>query len=314
MNRFLLRVLLPFLILISSLFWCGEFYLRSLPNDFKTKNQYLEDNAKDIKLMVLGASTVSMGIKPGYFDIQPAYNFAYASQNLEYNYWIMSKCFDRMDSLKYVILDMSCGMPWNYGPDVALGRNKFYRIYYGYPDLPVEFEMSASIKELYHRIWPTDGKEAIQTIDEDGYQGGYYEDVPYDEIKWKESVKWSVEYYAEILQGPDAGQRYHGGVEHICKIVSKCKEKDIQVLMVTLPAMKMFYDNINPKQTETLYCLVDSLRIVYDNVTYMDFFKSDSLFTVDEMYNPTHLNPRGAKKFTLMLNDSIKKIEEIRCK
>lgn len=309
MKKFLLCIVLPTILIVFAVVGSVELYLRSLPNDFKEKNQYLESHANNLKIMVLGASTVSMGIKPSYFDLQPAYNFAYASQSNDYNLWILSKCFDQMDSLKYVILDMSCGIPWCSGTTIAPGRNKFYRLYYGYPDLPVEFEVSASIREVCHRIWPSDGKEAVRTIDADGYQSGYYEDIPYDEQAWKESAEWSVDYYAKGLSNENAGVKYQGSVGCICKIIEKCQQKDIGVIMVTPPTMSMFYDNLDSKQMRILYGLVDSLKNEYDNVVYLDYFKADSLFSVDEMYNPTHLNPRGAKKFTLMLNDSINNME-----
>ena len=305
MKRFLFKVLLPVVVLLSLLFAGGESYLRSLPNDFKTKNQYLEDNAKVLKIVVLGASTVSMGIKPCYFDMQTAYNFAYASQNLEHNYWILSKCFDQMDSLKYVIMDMSWGMPWNSGDSVAPGINKFYGLYYGYPRKKLEFEMLSSVQEIKHRIWPTNAKEAYLTIDDDGYQSGYYEDVPYNEESWKQSVKWSINHYFERIHNENAVVKCHHSVELMCKIISLCQEKNIKVILVTPPAMRIFYDRMDNYQRETMCHVADSLTNAFDNVVYWDFMKADSLFTVDEFYNPTHINPRGAKKLTLMLNDSI---------
>ena len=310
MNKFLLRVLLPFLILISSFFFCGEFYLRSLPNDFKLKNQYLEEHADDLKVVVLGASTVSMGIKPAYFDLQPAYNFGYVSQSYDFNLLILSKCFDQMDSLKYVILDMSWNQPWNCkNGNNDINKNKFYHLYYGFPCSSIEFEMLASVKELFHRISPSDRKEAMQTIDDDGYQSGYYEDIPYNEASWAASASWSVEQCAKRQRDKFAASMYKESVGYMCRIIELCRKKNVQVMMVTPPAMKMFYDNLDTKQIIILYHLADSLEHVYDNVHYMDYFRSDSLFSGDEMYNPTHLNPRGAKKFTLMLNDTINKLE-----
>ncbi|MBR3492368.1 MAG: hypothetical protein IKH44_08735 [Bacteroidales bacterium] len=309
MKRFLFRVLFPVVVVLSALFFGGECYLRSLPNDFKTKNQFLVDNAKELKIVVLGASTVSMGIKPSCFDIQPAYNFAYASQNLEYNYWILSKCFDQMDSLKYVIMDMSSGQPWNSGDSIAPERNKFYRLYFGYPILPLEFEMSASVTELYHRIRPSNGKEAIQTIDADGYQSGYYEDVPYNAESWKEFVDWTVDYYTNRIYGEKAIIKYKNSVEKMFKIISQCQEKNVKVILVTPPVTSLYYNVMDNYQLETMHDVADSLSNAFDNVVYWDFMKADSLFTVDEFYNPTHLNPRGAKKFTLMLNDSINNLE-----
>ena len=313
MRKFLLRVLLPVIMVLSVLFFLGEFYLRSLPNDFKAKNQYLEEHANDLKIIVLGASTVSMGIKPAYFDLQPAYNFGYVSQSYDYNLLILSKCFDQMDSLKYVILDMSWNQPWNCkNGNKDINKNKFYRLYYGFPSFPIEFEMSASVKELFHRIRPSNGKEAMQTIDEDGYQSGYYEDIPYDEASWVASASWSVEQCAKRLRDEAASsKKYKKSVGYMCGIIELCRKKNVQVIMVTPPAMKMFYAYLDVKQTDILYHLADSLEHVYDNVLYLDYFKSDSLFSENELYNPTHLNPRGAKKFTLMLNDTINKLENI---
>lgn len=309
MKKFLFRVLLPVVIVLSALFFSGEYYMRSLPNDFKTKNQYLENNAKDIKIMVLGASSMSMGIKPSYFDIQPAYNFAYASQNLDYNHWIFSKRFDQMDSLKYVIVDLSWGQPWNSGDSVSPAINKFYSLYYGYPRKNQEYEMLSSVQELKHRIWPTNAKEAYLTIDEDGYQSKYYDDIPYDEESWKKSVEWSINHYAERIHNEGAPVRYKNSVALMCQIISKCREKNVKVILVTPPAMSMYYDKMDDYQRETMYHVADSLTNAFDNVIYWDFMRADSLFTVDEFYNPTHLNPKGAKKLTMMLNDSINNLK-----
>lgn len=309
MKKFLFKVFLPVLVILSAIFVGGECYLRSLPNDFKTKNQYLENNAKDIKIMVLGASTVSMGIKPSFFDMQPAYNFAYASQKLEYNYWILSKRFDDMDSLRYVIVDMSWGQPWNSGESIGESFGKFYTLYYDYPDKPIDFEMLSSVQEIIHRIRPSNAKEAVQTIDDDGYQSKYYDDLPYDEKAWQRSVDWSLDHYSKLVHGEQAAIKYKNSVDYMCKIISKCREKNVKVILVTLPAMSMWYEKMDKEQLETMYHVADSLTRNFDNVIYWDFMRADSLFSVDEFYNPTHINPRGAKKLTLMLNDSINNLK-----
>ena len=210
-----------------------------------------------------------------------------------------------MDSLQYVILDMSLGAPWLFGDSIAEGRNKFYKLYYGYQDLPIEFEMNASLSELIHRIFPADKKQALKTIDDDGYQSGYYEDIPYDKESWEKSAVWSVNFFNNLAYGENAIERYNGSVDCICKIIELCKKKNIRVVLVTPPMKELFYSKINDKLVQDSYHVADSLANVYDNVIWLNYFKADSLFSVDEMYNPTHLNPRGAKRFTLILNDSI---------
>lgn len=313
MKKFLFRVLLPVVIVLSALFFGGEYYIRSLPNDFKTKNQYLEDNASSLKLIVLGASSASMGIKPSYFDIQPAYNFAYASQTLDYDYWILNYSFERMDSLEWVILDMGFARPWAPQSTIAPNYNKYYQIYWGYltennEDISSYFEMLADGKTICHRINAKDKKLALQTTDSDGYQSGYYEDLPFDKEKWGKAVLWNIEHHS-VLTDENAVQRYRDGVEFYCQMIELCKKRNIKVALVTMPTMSMFYEKFDSCQINIVRHLADSLSSVYSNAYYWDYFKADSLFSVDDFYNPTHLNPRGAKKFTLLLNRKINENE-----
>lgn len=306
MKKFIIRIVLPVLVLCSALFWVGELYLRSLPNDFKTKNAYLENNADKLKVMVLGASSMSMGLKPSFLDKQPAYNFAYASQSLDYDYWILSKCFERQDSLEWVLLDFQFARPWfpyNTGDD---NYNKYYTIYYSYPDnrngtFSEKYEVAVGLQGILQRIFPKNPKQALKTIDNDGYQSGYYEDLPFDKEKWEKAVLWNLEHHS-VLSDEDATQRYREGVALYCHMIELCKKRNVKVALVTLPTMSMFYEKFDSCQINIVRHLADSLSSAYSNVYYWDYFKADSLFAVDDFYNPTHLNPRGAKKFTLLLN------------
>ena len=310
MKKFLFKVLLPVVIIVVSVLIGGEYYLRSLPNDFKEKRQYLENNASSLKLIVLGASSASMGIKPSYFDIQPAYNFAYASQSLNYDYWILNYSFERMDSLKWVILDMGFARPWSPKSTIVPNYNKYYQIYWGYPnayngDIFSYFEVLAGSSTIYHKINAKEKKLALQTIDSDGYQSGYYEESPIEKEKWEKAVLWNLEHHS-VLSDEDAAQRYRDGVSYYCQIIELCNKKNVKVALVTVPTLSMFYEKFDTCQINIVRHLADSLSSVYPNVYYWDYLKADSLFTVDEMYNPTHLNSKGAKKFTSLLNEKIK--------
>lgn len=316
MKKFTTRILLPVLVLCSALFWVGELYLRSLPNDFKTKNAFLENNAHKLKVMVLGASSMSMGIKPSLLDRQPAYNFAYASQSLDYDYWILSKCFDKLDSLEWVLLDFQCARPWfpyNTGND---NYNKYYNIYYSYSsnrngDFSERYEVAAGLQGILQRVFPEDSKQALLTTEIDGYQNGLFDDLPYDKEKWEQAVLWNLEHHS-VSFDESATCRYNDGVDFYCKMIELCQDKSINVALVTTPTKSMFYDRLGAKQLERLHHLGDSLASIYPNVYYFDYLKSDSLFVDDDFYNPTHLNPRGAKKFTVILNDTLNKINSLK--
>lgn len=312
MKTFLLRILIP--VIIGCLIVLGglELFIRRLPNDFKYKNTYMEKHCSDIKLLCLGPSTISMGVKPSYFDFQPAFSCAYASQSLDYDYWIFNKFIDKMDSLQFLVLDMSPRVPW-YSKNMEAEANiKRYYLYYGCPYYEKKFEncfeISMSIKELFLRFFPKKGKDNLMTIDEDGYQSHHYDNVPYDEKKWNRSAKASINIIP-CLNDKDASERYAKGVDYMVNIIKKCKEKNVKVILLSVPQMSIVYDYLPQDQLEISEGLADSLQKVYDNVYFLNYLKADSLFTTDDMFNPTHLNPRGAQKFTMILNDTIKKLK-----
>ena len=308
MKKFLLKVLLPTIIIVLTLFVGLEIYIRSLPNDFKEKNQYLESNAKRLKIMVLGDSGASMDIMPGCFDLQPAYNFAYHAQNIDYSYWILSKRFEVLDSLGYVIINYGYGTLWGFDKHpLSQGRKKFYKIYWGYPIETFSLEMFSSPMEILHRIWPNNAQQAMHTIDLYGYQGDYYKDIPFDEEMWLTSTEATIESWYEKINDES---KYNENVRTLRGIIEKCRGKGVCVILVITPTLKMFYENMNPAPMEKMLALSDSLRKDYDNVILLDYFKSDSLFPSNEMwYNSTHLNKKGAKKFSLLLNDTIMKMK-----
>lgn len=308
MRRFLLKVIIPTIIILLFFFVGLEIYLRSLPNDFKEKNQYLESHAKEIKIMVLGDSGASMDIMPSCFTMQPAYNFAYHAQNIGYSEWILSKCFEEMDSLRYVIINYGYGTLWGFDKHpLSQGRKKFYNIYYDYPQDFFSLEVLSSPLEIIHRIFPQNAQQAIRTIDSYGYQGDYYVDVPFNEEKWSKSTEETIESWYDKINDES---KYNDNIRFLRRIIEKCKEKKVVVILVVTPTLKMFYENMDTAPMEKMLALADGLKKDYDNVVLLNYYKADSLFPSSTMwYNSTHLNKKGAEKFSFILNDTIMKIE-----
>lgn len=309
MKKFLLKVIIPTIIVLLFLFVGLEIYLRSLPNDFKEKKQYLDLNAKSLKILVLGDSGAAMDVMPSVFDIQPSYNMAYHSQGIKYNYWILCEYLEEMDSLKYVLMNVGLGTLYGFDKNLAIqGRNKYYSIYYRYPGA-TEYEVLSPPLELIHRLFPSDNKQAVQTIDAFGYQGYYYEDIPYNEEEWIKSTAGSVELWEKTYQDDT---HFDENSQILRDIVKRCEEKGVFVILFTTPSLKMFYNNINPAPKQKLLSLVRDLENDYENVMFIDYEKYDSIFPSNQMwYNATHLNRMGAEKFSLMLNDTINKLEMV---
>ena len=90
---------------------------------------------------------------------------------------------------------------------------------------------------------------------------------------------------------------------YVEEIITKSMEKDVKVLLVNVP----LYDSYrNTQDREFLKQQKDfcaSFAKKYDNVQFYDF-SDDHRFTEKDFYDANHLNDKGTKKFTLLL-DSI---------
>lgn len=309
MGKFILKVIIPTMIIVLFIFVGLEIYLRNLPNDFKSKAEYMEEHAGDIKILVLGSSGASMGIKPSCFSHQPSYSCAYANQSTDYNLLILQKYLDRMDSLRYLILDAQYASPWWRLEDQAQTFVKKYVIYYkldGYNGFENNFEISASIRDLIGRVFHLSDREAFTTCDNDGFQSRYFINIPYDDQQWKDYGEEHCKEHTIYNRKKDGGEVYWANYEKLRAIIMMCKEHGVNVLFVSTPCHPYYYNYYDENQYAIFYDTYSGLSKKYDNVKWLDYTRSDE-FNSDDMSNICHLNTQGATKLTRMLNDSIKK-------
>lgn len=309
MKKFLFRVLLPTIIIVMAMLGCMEWYLRSLPNDFKYKREYMDKNANRVKIISLGASTPAMDIMPRFFDLQPSFCCAYATQSPNYDYWILSKYMNQMDSLKYIIYAWGTQMLYrSIKPDgVAPTYCKKYAIYYDcpyYKGFKNQFEISANITDIIAKIKGTDPKLAFTTTESDGYQSGYYDDVPYEEGRWNGYIDQKIKEYNALLEVEGVEDQKKENLNYMYKIFDLCKSHNVTVLLVRYPMDPKLYAGLDKTGLEEVDYYLSQFLQKYDNIKLMDY-RDCNLFSYDEMYNANHLNPRGAEKFTRILNDSI---------
>ena len=88
------------------------------------------------------------------------------------------------------------------------------------------------------------------------------------------------------------------------RIADFCKSRDIQLILITTPCWKSYYENLDEKQLTHMYGLIRKLQASY-GVSYFDYLK-DLRFESDDFYDSNHLSDVGAIKFTKILNEDIK--------
>lgn len=301
MKKFLLNILLPVIIAICIFLISFEIYLRQLPNDWKYKREYLDSNANKIQLLVMGPSTISMGIKPSCFDLN-GFSIAGPAQAFIFDSWIFDKYIDKMDSLQYVILPFQLITKSGMNQDHSFFL-KNYSIYFAYPMQGIEYnyKIGGNLFNTMQRI--RNGSEF--SIDTDGYQSRYFKDIKLSESQWKELRKKAFNNYQKAKN--DTLKDFNEPVYHYNKVINQCSKRNVHCVIVRTP-MNMGQYAYTTKGDSLTYCLIDSIMHINKNVKFVDF--SVLQLDNDKFFDVQHLNPRGAKKLTLMLNDSIRKWEE----
>ena len=115
-----------------------EYLIRQVPNPYKYKYEWMQKNAEDVEVLVLGGSNTFYGIRPELFK-EKAFNLANVSQGKLQDCFLLKYWSDRYKKLRTVIVPISYSK-W-FGQGLEHGsesyRCRYYKIYMDcdyYPD------------------------------------------------------------------------------------------------------------------------------------------------------------------------------------
>jgi hypothetical protein len=120
---------------------------------------------------------------------------------------------------------------------------------------------------------------------------------------------------AEITTAKEAAIRHtksnqyeNYNLKYLADIIRFCKERSVNVILITTPTYHTYYDLIDKsEQLARMYAIIDSLKVEYD-LTYFDYLK-DHRFETDDFIDADHLDDVGAAKFTKILNKDMQMIQ-----
>lgn len=279
-------------------FFVLEYYLRSIPNDYSYKKEYLEENAENIELLVLGSSHYYRAILAEDLKIN-SFNAAYVSQPLNMDFLIFNSYKDRLKNLKYLMVGISYPSLFSsLETGVENWRMKNYNLYY-------DFYVTHKVKDYSEVLSNTFDVNKIKAID-------YYwlHKNPITLTK-RGSGPLNMQYDLKET-GIAAAKRhslpsllyYKEYIKELGKIIEYCKSNDIRIILVTSPTYYTYFDNLNMEQLSLMNHLLDSLSKNNQNVYRADHLK-DKKFTKEDFYDGDHLRLQGAKKFTEILNQKL---------
>lgn len=302
MKRFVIKILLCFLLPIASMLIVQEVALRSIPNDYAYKNHWLTDNARQLKILTLGSSHGYFGIQPTEFS-KLAFNAGHVSQSLLFDKFILEKFAPKMDSLEYVILPVSYFAIRSKGLEHGdeNWRVKNYTIYYDCPYFKYQpqyalecykFAPKATIKALL-------GRANYQSCDSLG-RGTEY-------VLATRSEDW-------MDAGPSAKKRHTNlnykqsdidkNIAYINEIISICETKGVKVILVTTPTYHTYYDILDKEQYHQMVECCTSIANAHSNTIYLNWIKHPD-FNEHDFWDADHLNEYGAIKLTQLLNNEL---------
>ena len=105
MKRFYLAVLLfvtPIFVFMGGV----EYAVRQIPNEYKYKNDWMDQHAEEVETLILGSSHAYDGINPDFLG-KNAFNLAFPSQTLKYDHHLFFRWADRLRKLKKEKISLS---------------------------------------------------------------------------------------------------------------------------------------------------------------------------------------------------------------
>lgn len=306
--KFFLRLfffLFPLLLLAIT----GEILLRRVPNDYSYKSEYLDRHSEDIRVLILGSSHSYSGINPDYFNCH-AFNAAHVSQAFDYDFLIFEKYRSRLSNLKAVIMPISyftfweemetCGEPW---------RMTYYNLYYHlkkYRSVRYDFEIFGNQRvNLNKFITYYIKRDKTVLSSERGWNTINLSRKPLD---LDETAKSAMRNHTiPEIDSKENIRRFQENLHRLEKLLSFCSAQGVKVLFFTPPASEAYRNRLDKKQMDTTFETIRLVESEHSNCDYINLLETP-LFTDEDYFDSNHLNPEGARKLSLLLNEKLESI------
>lgn len=297
-----------FLLPIAVIWGFLEYKLAQIPNTYSQKKIFLEKQLDSVEVLAAGTSHIFYGVNPDYFAVR-GFNIANVNQSLYYNKRITLKYLDRMPRLRMVIYEIGYFTLYYQirNDNRERWRDYFYYLTWGidYKDLPVWHMKRYSRVALYS---PDIVKKYI-AIDfkVDLAKGLAFNGfMPRDTLQPKDSAQLEPGNFQTRIQGLNKlidTAEYRYNYEDLESFIAELRKRNIQVVLVTTPWLPQLYDLSNKQVFEQNEKDARELCRLY-GCSYFNYLR-DNRFNAKDFADPNHLNYRGAKKFSTIINEEI---------
>lgn len=295
MNSFLYKVFifcLPLLLFIGTI----EVLLQYAENNYSYKNNYLKEYYQEIETLILGSSYSYYGIDPSYIDGH-AFNLANPSQSIYLHKNIIEKKIDNLPNLKTVVINIA------YASLSKKIEQETWRKYYYLHYMDIDLDIISKCSIGYYSIFGGIGlKAALENIwrsylKKEKRQGGWQ---PLEPLQHKWGKK-------SAIKQENNSTDFKENIAHLNSIIEICKNKEIKVVLLTLPVSHHYSDHINKQKLQSVFDACEKLSQENTNTFYLNHLYHPS-FDEEDYFDEHHLSKLGAKKISIILNDDLKNL------
>ncbi|GEM_PF-86019 len=272
-----------------------NFYLYDYPyfiEGFETRlNEFLKK--EKVEVLITGLSYAEVGIDCDKLSM-PSCNISLSGQDIFYDYHI-TKYLLKFNSVKNNIKQICiCMGYYTFDYDLSLADNAFTRIHRYY----------YTLGETHHYDNVINLKLCNSIYKSKNYEQDY---LNYHKLKLNTVLNCENIEQEKVAQ-KQANMNYPETVvenKYIFELYLKMLlQHDVKVTILILPTSKYYYKHFNNNyQKNKFYEIINEFKKIY-NFNVIDYFDSE-IFKDDDFWDYSHLNQKGALKFTNILEEKL---------
>jgi len=263
-------------------------------------NLFVSDEDIFYNVLVTGISYAALGFRED-ICIKEVLNFSFASQDIFYDYHTIKylsenyKC--KISKVKHIIIGLSC---YSFQYDMSKSAMKGKAVlYYEVLNNSHHFQDIDRIYEEYDI-----NKKIANKLIRKNENGNYdFSLITAPDFKNLEDKNAIGKKQAEM----DCNKNYPETVKENTEIfkdyLKLLKDNNIKPIVVVFPASRYYTMHFSRRIEDEFNKIITEMKKEYD-FQFVDYFRSD-LFYDDDFHDVSHLNRKGAEKFTKILNEII---------
>lgn len=290
-----------FLLPVFIIFLGEEYFYQTTASTYSYKNRIIKEKYDQIETLILGDSHAFFGINPEYLETK-VFNLSNISQSLYFDQLLFEKHVDRIPHLKNVIITIgyySLSQLKNTKEDQW--RKYFYRQQMEL-DVPIispfdikkySIGLTRRFDKSIHLFRKYLDKGTIIGCNANGW-GDYYTKTSGVDLITQSKV--TAQRHEDFLLD------FEENLTKLRSIIAYCKKMNCTIYLVDMPVHSSYLDALNPEKLHKMTMSCHYLAEENKHVRYLNLRKDPALKDSD-LYDPDHLNHKGAKKYTKIINE-----------